>query len=84
MADPAPTSLLRRYLGVYRYTWQAARLVWGNCRQAPRTSLADSRTWLLAAACFSGLLLPARLHRSVMRWGTSCQRRLVRLLYPKL
>ncbi len=63
---------------------EAARRVWTNCRQAPRTSLKDSRTWLLAAACFSGRLLPARLHRAVMNSGASCQRRLIRFLHPKL
>jgi len=63
---------------------EAARRVWANCRQAPRKSLADFRTWLLAAACVSGLLLPARLHRAVMNWGASCQRRLIRFLHPEL
>ncbi len=63
---------------------EAARLAWAGGRLTPLTSLADSHTWLLAVACTSGLLLPPRLHRFVMWCGTSCQRRLLRLLHPGL
>ncbi len=34
---------------------------------APARFLADSRNWLTGAACLSGLLLPAALHRSLER-----------------
>jgi glycosyltransferase involved in cell wall biosynthesis len=34
---------------------------------APMAFLADSRNWLTAAACFTGLALPARLHRRLER-----------------
>lgn len=34
---------------------------------APAAFLADSRNWLTAAACFTGLALPPRLHRKLER-----------------
>lgn len=63
---------------------QAARFLRASCRMDPRAALQDSRTWLLAAACWSGLLLPPRLHRLVMNWACSCQRRIMRMLHPRL
>lgn len=36
-------------------------------RMAPLAFLADSRNWLTAAACCTGLALPARLHRKLER-----------------
>jgi glycosyltransferase involved in cell wall biosynthesis len=36
-------------------------------RDAPAPFLADSRNWLTAAACLTGLVLPERLHRTLER-----------------
>ena len=60
-------SNMSRYFA--RLAFEGARYAVGlqllseGCRCAPAAFIADRRNWLTGAACLSGLLAPARLHR---------------------
>jgi len=49
---------------------EAVRLLWLSVREAPHRRLVRPGTWLLAAACVSRGLLPARVHQSLEAWAT--------------
>lgn len=52
---------------------QGLRFLWLGFQSSPWTSLVRVRSWLLAAACLSGRLLPSTWHRRLehvsIRWG---------------
>ena len=54
---------------------EAFRLLRRSFRQSPTMCLKRTRSWLLAAACLSGMLLPDNVHCMLERWALRADER---------